>query len=131
MEHAVAGVKRYEDLVAWQRAMSMVKPVYQSTQRLPAEERFGLISHMRRAAISIPSNIAEGFGRESTSDMVRFLRMARGSLFELRTQYRAAVDLGFLDAADVPSDGMDECDRVVQGLIRSLERPMTTGSQAR
>jgi len=123
----LAGVKRYEDLVAWQRAMALVKPVYQSTLRLPPDERFGLMAQMRRAAISIPSNIAEGFGRESTTDMVRFLRMARGSLFELRTQYPAAVDLGFLDATDVPSDGLDECDRVVQGLIRSLERPLSTG----
>ncbi len=117
----MAGVKRFEDLIAWQRAMALVKVVYVATGRLPDEERFGLASQMRRAAVSMPSNIAEGFGRATRSDLVRFSRIARGSLFELRTQFRLSVDLGFLDIGDVPIDLMDECDRVMQGLIRSLE----------
>lgn len=117
----MAGVKRFEDLIAWQRGMELAKTVYQLTSRLPADERFGLTSQMRRAAVSVPCNIAEGFGREATSDMVRFLRMARGSPFELRTQCRLCVDLGFIVEADVPLDLLGESDRVLQGLIRSLE----------
>ena len=113
--------KRVEDLVAWQRAISLTKAVYTASARLPEAERFGLQSQIRRASVSIPSNIAEGFGREATSDLVRFLRMARGSLFEVRTQFVIAVDLAYLSQSDVPSELIDETDRVLQALIRSLE----------
>jgi S23 ribosomal protein. len=117
----VAGVRRFQDLVAWQRAMGVAKDTYAATARLPDAERFGLTAQMRRSAVSVPSNIAEGFGRESTPDLLRFLRVARGSLFELQTQFLLAVDLGFLGAGSVPTDAMAEYDRVLQGLIRSLE----------
>jgi four helix bundle protein len=117
----VGGVKRFQDLIAWQRAMSLVKETYTATSFLPDTERFGLSSQMRRCAISIPSNVAEGFGRESTTDLLRFLRTARGSLFELQTQFLVAADLQYLHPDQVPSALLDECDRVLQGLIRSLE----------
>lgn len=117
----MAHVKRFQDLVAWQRAMSLCKAVYQATAQLPDYEKFGLISQMRRAAVAVPSNIAEGFGREATSDLLRFLRIASGSLFELQTQFQLTVDLGFLADSAVPSDAIGETDRVLQGLIRSLE----------
>ncbi len=100
--------------------MALAKLVYERTARLPESERFGLVVQMRRAAVSIPSNIAEGFGRETTSDLIRLLRISRGSLFELRTQCRLCADLGFIDEADVPVDALAECDRVLQALIRSL-----------
>ena len=117
----MAGIKRVEDLIAWQRALSLTKAVYTASARFPEAERFGLQSQIRRASVSIPSNIAEGFGREATSDLVRFLRMARGSLFEVRTQFVIAVDLAYLNKSDVPSELIDETDRVLQALIRSLE----------
>ncbi len=117
----MAGIKRVEDLVAWQRAISLTKAVYTASARFPEAERFGLQSQIRRASVSVPSNIAEGFGRETTSDLVRFLRMARGSLFEIRTQFVIAVDLAYLSQSDVPSELVDETDRVLQALIRSLE----------
>ena len=117
----MAGIKRVEDLVAWQRAISLTKAVYTASSRFPEAERFGLQSQIRRASVSVPSNIAEGFGRETTSDLVRFLRMARGSLFEIRTQFVIAVDLAYLSQSDVPSELVDETDRVLQALIRSLE----------
>lgn len=117
----VAGVKRVEDLVAWQRAMALAKEIYQVTAFLPDSERFGLQSQLRRAAVSVPPNIAEGFGRESPNDLIRFLRTARGSLFESRTQLQLCVDLSLLRSDQPPFDLLDETDRVLQGLIRSLE----------
>jgi four helix bundle protein len=126
----VANVKRVEDLIAWQRAMELARETYKISGQLPDSERFGLQSQMRRAAVSIPSNIAEGFGRESTVDLIRFLRVARGSLFELRTQLRLSVDLSFLSADAIPTSLLDETDRVLQGLIRSLENRQTTKDQS-
>lgn len=117
----MAGVKRVEDLVAWQRAMSLCRAIYKSSALLPDAERFGLQSQLRRAAVSVPSNIAEGFGRESPSDLIRFLRMARGSLYEIRTQLLLCIDLEFLTTEQSPFALLDETDRVLQGLIRSLE----------
>ncbi len=117
----MAGVKRFEDLVAWQRARSLSVEIYRVTGAFPSSECFGLVSQMRRVSVSIPSNIAEGFGRQTTPDLIRFLRMARGSPFELHTQVLIAVDLGFMAEADVPADLISECDRVLQALIRSLE----------
>ncbi len=101
--------------------MTVAKETYSATRDLPESERFGLTSQMRRCAVSIPSNIAEGFGRESTTDLLRFLRMARGSLFELQTQFQIAADLNYIMPHSVPTEILEECDRVLQGLIRSLE----------
>ncbi|MDX2118415.1 MAG: four helix bundle protein [Planctomycetota bacterium] len=117
----MANVKRVEDLIAWQRAMELARVIYKVSASLPYSERFGLQSQIRRAAVSVPSNIAEGFGRESTTELLRFRRVARGSLFELRTQLRLSVDLSMLPSDAIPTDLVDETDRVLQALIRSLE----------
>lgn len=114
-------IKTFRDLIAWQRAMQLAKKVYQATSVMPDSEKFGLTSQMRRAAVSIPSNIAEGHGRQSLPDYVRFLKMARGSLMELQTQLILAEDLGFLQVRPDLTDLLAETDRVLQGLIRSLE----------
>lgn len=118
---SMATVKRYQDLIAWQKGMALCKLAYQVCARLPDTERFGLTSQIKRASISVPANIAEGFGRESRPDLIRFLRVARGSLFELGTLLTLAEELGYLhEAAPVP-DLLAETDRVLQALIRSLE----------
>ena len=91
MEHTV---KSYRDLSAWQKARLLVKEVYLLTAAFPVGERFGLVSQMNRAAVSIPSNIAEGYGRATTQDYLHFLRIARGSAYELETQLVLAQDLG-------------------------------------
>jgi len=102
--------------------MSLAKAVYAVTNGMPESERFGLTSQMRRSAVSIPSNIAEGFGREGKPEILRFLRIARGSLFELQTQLELANALGFL-RPDEPTNSLSaETDRVLQALIRGLER---------
>jgi four helix bundle protein len=122
----VSEIRSYEDLIAWQKAYRLVLRVYKASATFPAEERFGLTSQMRRCAVSVPSNIAEGWGRQSTTDYERFLRIARGSAFELNTQLKLAIDLGFLlDGEDVLAD-VDEVQRLLVGLIRSLSRTNTT-----
>ena len=117
-------VKSYRDLVAWQRARELVKEVYLLTALFPAGERFGLVSQMDRAAVSIPSNIAEGYGRSTTQDYLRFLRIARGSAYELETQLVLATDLGLCGGARPArvAELLREVIRVLQGLIAALER---------
>ena len=102
--------------------MQLAKAVYRVTATMPGTERFGLTSQMRRAAVSVPSNIAEGHGRESRGDYIRFLKTARGSLMELQTQLILSMDLGFLTSDPELDNLLSETDRVLQGLIRGVER---------
>jgi four helix bundle protein len=115
-------VQDYKDLIAWQKAMDLVVAVYRATAQFPSDERFGLTSQMRRAAVSIPSNIAEGQGRGPSHDFVRFLVIARGSLQEVGTQLELAARLGFLPDADHGPlcDSLGELARILGGLIRSI-----------
>ena len=89
--------RHYRDLIAWQKAMDLVVQIYQGTESFPQREIFGLTNQMRRAAISIPSNIAEGQGRSSTKEFLQFLAVARGSLQELETQVSLSCRLKYLD----------------------------------
>jgi len=114
-------IKTYRDLIAWQKGMQLAKEVYKATCAMPDSERFGLTAQMRRAAVSIASNIAEGWGRQSLPDYIRFLKTSRGSLMELQTQLQLARDLMFLQADEPLIELLQETDRVLQGLIRSLQ----------
>lgn len=100
-----------------------MKEVYRLSALLPSEERYGLTSQVRRAAVSVPSNIAEGYGRGSTADYVRFLRASRGSLYEVDTQLFLAVELQFIAQAQYAAilELINECGRILAALIRSLE----------
>ena len=115
----MAKIERYEDLIAWQQAYAIVIRIYEVTQNFPNDERYGLTQQVRRAAVSIPSNIAEGFGRYTRPDYLRFLDMARGSTYELQTQMRIARDLGYTNDTEL-MDKIEELERVLNGLIRSL-----------
>ena len=115
-----AQVSSYRDLVAWRKAMDLVRLTYQLSSDLPVEERFGLKAEMRRSAISIPSNIAEGWGRDSTRDYLRFLHMARGSTFELCTQAEACVRLAYRGEWSALITGAEDVGRLLNGLITSL-----------
>lgn len=119
-----ATLRTFRDSVAWRKGMDLARTVYRLTASFPADERFGLVSQMRRAAVSIPSNIAEGFGRGRGIDNRRFLRMARGSLFELETQLELATELGFAtaDLAAKTCELVNECGRVLAGLMKKLEQ---------
>jgi four helix bundle protein len=114
-------IRTYRDLVASQKAMALARQVYRVTEGMPKSEQFGLTLHMRRAAVSIPSNIAEGYARQSTTDYIRFLRIACGSLAEASTQIQLATDLQMIEADSELDNAISEADRVLQGLIRSLE----------
>ena len=112
----------YRDLLVWQKGMALARDVYQLTRSFTSEEKFGLVSQMRRAAVSIPSNIAEGQARKSTGEFVQFISTAEGSLAELDTQVQLSVDLGFSDPTHVArvSDAVTELKRMLNGLRRSL-----------
>ncbi len=114
----------YRDLIAWQRAFDVGMTVYSLTQSMPKEELYGLTSQLRRNAVSIASNIAQGYGRGSHGDYIRFLKIARGSLYELDTQLLFTVKLGLQQEKAYANvkEKLDECERVLAGLIRSLEK---------
>jgi four helix bundle protein len=114
---------RYEDLLAWQKAMSLVTSTYVLSKTFPEDERFGLTSQMRRSAISIPSNIAEGQGRLSKKEFRQFLALARGSLFELETQMRLATTFSYVNESSLKEflRQSGEVARLINGLIASLK----------
>ena len=115
-------VQSYKELIAWQKAMDLVVEVYRATAAFPADERFGLTIQIRRAAVSVPSNIAEGQGRGPGQDFIRFLCIARGSLQEVDTQLLLAVRLGFLpqERYEPISNHLVEVAKLINGLIRSI-----------
>src|SRR5262245_1403574 len=115
-------VRSYQDLIAWQKAMDLVVGVYKVTGGFPKEEQFWLTNQLRRAAVSIPSNIAEGQGRKTTRDFVHFLYVARGSLQEAETQLLIAERLQFLNRKKCTDlfDLNSEVGRLISGLIRSF-----------
>ena len=108
----------YEELVVWQKAMELVRLVYQATRRFPLDERFALTDQLRRAVVSIPSNIAEGNGRGSNKDYAHFLSIARGSLYETMTQLRIAKDLGYLDDYSQIEDIAAEVGRMLGAMLK-------------
>ena len=111
--------RTHHDLLAWQEAIKLVKVTYTLTQAFPREEQFGLTAQMRRAAISVPSNIAEGAARYSTKEFSHFLILARGSLSELDTQLVIARELAYVvESADMEAV-MDHVFRLLAGLITS------------
>ncbi|MFA5688612.1 MAG: four helix bundle protein [Kiritimatiellales bacterium] len=116
-------VKSYRDLIVWQKAMRFVTDIYRDTECFPKTEQFGLIPQIRRAAISVPSNIAEGYGRNSTADYLRFLQIARGSIYEVETQLEIALNLNYLSAArsEKLNEQSDEISRMLNGLITKLK----------
>jgi four helix bundle protein len=118
------GSFRFEKLEVWHRSIELADLVYKLTAAFPADERFGLVSQMRRAAVSISSNIAEGSGRASDRDFARFVEIAYGSLMEVVSQSHIARKQGFLDGAsfDSVTEQASEVARMLSGLKASLER---------
>lgn len=116
-------IRSYQDLDAWKLAMRLTRTVYEVSKGFPSDERFGLTSQVRRASVSIPSNIAEGWGRGSTQDYARFLRIARGSVYEVETQLIIARDLGYVDDESLERaiEHANEAGRVLAGLTKSIE----------
>jgi four helix bundle protein len=115
-------IHSFRDLTVWQKAMTLVEQVYGISKHFPADERYGLTSQLRRASVSVPSNIAEGYGRHSTRDYIRFLQIALGSLNEMQTQLELGVRLGFVDLDSVNSaKGLcTEIEKMLVSLIAKL-----------
>jgi four helix bundle protein len=123
-------VRKYRDLEVWQYAMELVTCVYQCTQRFPREETYGLTNQVRRAAASIPSNIAEGQGRRTTREFLHHLSIARGSLAEVDTQIEIAERLGFLskDQAEGIGQVITSVAKLTNALISALEKKLAQTS---
>lgn len=114
--------KGYRDLIVWQRGINLVKNIYPLTQRFPSEEKYGLISQMRRSAVSIPSNIAEGQAPQSTKEFIQFISIAEGSLAELDTQLTVSIELNYCRNNEVQEifELIDELKRMLNSLRRQL-----------
>lgn len=128
-------VQSYRDLKVWQKGRTLVSRIYQASSQFPQTEMYGLTSQIRRAAISIPSNLAEGSAKGSTREFMRFIGIAYGSLAEVETQLFLASDLSFITASEREAllEETSELGRMLNGLLRSLEskvtelRTLTTG----
>lgn len=115
-------VKKYSELIVWQKAMDLTEEVYTATKRFPKEEIYGLTSQLRRAAVSVPSNIAEGQGRKSTNEFLHHLSIAYGALMEVETQVLIAERLAYLEQVSVGKlmERAAEVGRLLNGLYNSL-----------
>lgn len=116
-------VRQFRDLQVWQKAMALARDVYQVSQGFPRAEQFGLTSQIRRAAVSVPSNIAEGQGQFSDKAFIVYLSHARGSLYELETQAELAETLAYLKRADLDRilSQCREVGRMLHGLVNSMK----------
>ena len=117
-------IKDFKDLILWQRAMDLVVEVYQLVKKLPKEELFALSDQIRRAAISIPSNIAEGQGRNSSKEFIHFLSIAKGSKAELETQLLLCVRINYLTESEIEK-AMSLIEEVGK-MLNSLQKKLTT-----
>jgi len=117
-------IHSFRDLVVWQKGMDLVTEIYRLSQKFPKDEVFGLTSQIRRAAVSIPSNIAEGRGKSSKGEFQQFLHHSRGSLAEVETQITIARNLGYLNAAETEPvmEIIAEVGRLLHGLLTSLKK---------
>ena len=117
-------MKDYKDIKVWQRAMQLAEEVYRLVKQLPKEEMFGLSGQLRRAVVSIPSNIAEGYGRESKTEYLRYLKIARGSLYEVETQLYLCIRTGLLREEDTDKafSYVSEIGKMLNVLIRSIQQ---------
>lgn len=122
--------ENYRDLIVWQKAKTLALEVYRDTRRFPKDEMYGLTSQMRRAAVSVPSNIAEGKGRHSPKELVQFLYRSRGSLLELETQLSIAHELGYVDIPMFKhlNERVEEVGRVLNGLINRFQAQIERAS---
>ena len=121
-KHGNPKAQGYRDLVVWQKGIAIAKEIYLLTKQLPADEKFGLVSQMRRAAVSVPSNIAEGKARHTTGEFIQFISHAEGSVAELDTQLTLCQDLGLLTQKEstAAANLLEELRRMLNGLHRKL-----------
>jgi four helix bundle protein len=117
-----SNTRSYKDLIVWQKGIALAKIIYRLTRKYPVEEKFGLVAQMRRAAVSIPSNIAEGQARHTTGEFIQFISHAEGSVAELDTQLVLSIELEFLSDANAESvfSLINEIQKMLNALRRKL-----------
>jgi four helix bundle protein len=120
-------LKNYQDLKVWQKAYQLCITIYKITKHFPKEERYGLTSQLKRSAVSVPSNIAEGYGRQTTREYMQSLYIAYGSHCELETQILLSKDLGYIKTEDfaVLQKDIGDVERMLKALIKSLQNKHT------
>jgi four helix bundle protein len=118
----MSSIKSYKDLIVWQKSMLLVTEIYAISKKFPSDELYGLTNQLRRCAVSIPSNIAEGYGRNSTNDYKRFLQIAAGSLYELQTQIEIALNLSYIQEIEFKRvfDLCIEIDKMLYTIIKKI-----------
>jgi four helix bundle protein len=116
-------IRSYKDLMVWQRSMDLVESIYRITEKLPAKEQWGLVSQMRRAVVSVPSNIAEGYGRQSSGNYIQFLSISRGSLLGLETQIELCIRLKYIAQIDseIILNDIIEINKMLTSLISKIK----------
>lgn len=116
----------YRDLLIWQKSMMLVTEIYNLTKNFPREEVYGLTSQIRRSSISIPSNIAEGYGRDGNKDYLKFLNIATASLFEMQTQLEIAFNLGFVNQIQFNKtyENSREIERMISAFSRKIKESL-------
>jgi four helix bundle protein len=119
----MSSINSYRDLLIWQKSMNLVTEIYKATSAFPREEIYGITSQIRRSSVSIPSNIAEGYGRSSTGDYKRFLHISLGSLYELQTQIEISNRLSYIDVDSYTKLGSasNELERMMNSLISKIK----------
>ena len=124
-------MRNYRELIVWKKSMDLVTGLYKTSKVFPTHEKFGLTSQLQRCSVSIPSNIAEGFGRKSLKDFIRFLRYSMGSLFEFQTQIEIAYNLQYIEKEDFDTNYKKsrEVEALLQGLINSLTKKVKNNSE--
>ena len=125
-------IKSYQDLIVWQKSVLLVTDIYTITKTFPQDERFGITSQLNRAAVSIPTNIAEGWGRETSKNYLQFLRISRGSIMEVQTLLIISKNLNYVseEKFDVLRNKTEEVGKILQGLIKSINEKVNLTENA-
>ena len=125
-------IKSYQDLIVWQKSVLLVTDIYTITKTFPQDERFGITSQLNRAAVSIPTNIAEGWGRETSKNYLQFLRISRGSIMEVQTLLIIAKNLNYIseEKFDILKNKTEEVGKILQGLIKSINEKISLTANA-
>jgi four helix bundle protein len=125
-------INSYKDLIVWQKSIALVTEIYKLTKTFPAEEKFGIVNQLNRAVVSIPANIAEGWGRESSKNYLQFLRISRGSLMETETLLVISKNLNYIDDENfrMISEKLDETGKILQGLIKGVQQKINLTESA-
>jgi four helix bundle protein len=117
-------ISTYKDLIVWQKSIQLVTDIYALTKTFPSDERYGMVSQLNRAVISVPSNIAEGWGRELSKNYLQFLRVSQGSLMEVETMILISKNLGYINETNFKelNKKIEEVGKILQGLIKSVQQ---------